>query len=835
MATPSEILNDPDFVSANAATKQAIFNKHVAQDPDFIGASGATQQAIRTRFGFEQPAVPTAPARRSIADVGKGLSESSSGLTDMSQSLAANMVMAPVAGIAGIGQGIKNLFVGGGMPAGDRVRQIQDAVAERYAPKTVAGTNALNGISPVLNFLPEVGNYAGEKVAEMGKYIPFSTPEMDAARGAMVNTGIQMLVPTALIKGVSMLKGGKTAAPALEQTAAAKAAAEQAYLVRQAGIMNTVVEGNKIGLVAVPSHMNPTPMGSVKATVFGKNAQIGAASEANTKTLPSIAKRQMGIDQRVSIAGDEGKATIVKALAEHDAPYVEIAALPKLNVLPEAMRAIEALRQRPALGAKAEAAAANAVIDDAIAGLTPKVDSVMRTTTYAKSPAEVLADIKSVREQAQTVFDSVAPTSTEVAAANARWALAKQLERILDDTAAATDPGLVPRFRDARTAKAQIHAWRDVITNEGKIDTPKLAKRIATDDLLTGEIKTAAEFASAFPEAMGLAPIEKWGAPLDHARRLSAGGVAGSVIGAMVGHPILGGGIGALMGEGMGVVNAMRAMGPKVQNANAMAVASRLANRSMVGLNPVKPNATPNGVVPFDYSQPMPNWAPGDPNYRPPAPLGGLLEGPSAESTLRGVKQRREFDYKMDKALDIMRAQSRETLPQRQGTGVQFDLDPVTGKLVPPKVDPVRIIGSEPEFANWKSSMSDVVQVVPEMNSLSGSQIAAKMMDRQWIQDTIKKLQDKERAFADIRAREPALARARDRARKPLTDGESGSAPLRGEPPSSETMARTLDFLQEQLSKTPTDASRKMPGKKTLNHLRQSETNNQLRKLADRP
>jgi len=475
MATPSEILNDPDFVSANAATKQAIFNKHVAQDPDFIGASGATQQAIRTRFGFEQPAVPTAPARRSIADVGKGLSESSSGLTDMSQSLAANMVMAPVAGIAGIGQGIKNLFVDGGMPAGDRVRQIQDAVAERYAPKTVAGTNALNGISPALNFLPEVGNYAGEKVAEMGKYIPFSTPEMDAARGAMVNTGIQMMAPTALIKGVSMLKGGKTAAPALEQTAAAKAAAEQAYLVRQAGIMNTVVEGNKIGLVAVPSHMNPTPMGSVKATVFGKNAQIGAASEANTKTLPSIAKRQMGIDQRVSIAGDEGKAAVVKALAEHDAPYVEIAALPKLNVLPEAMQAIEALRQRPALGAKAEAAAANAVIDDAIAGLTPKVDSVMRTTTYAKSPAEVLADIKSVREQAQTVFDSVAPTSTEVAAANARWALAKQLERILDDTAAATDPGLVPRFRDARTAKAQIHAWRDVITNEGKIDTPKLA------------------------------------------------------------------------------------------------------------------------------------------------------------------------------------------------------------------------------------------------------------------------------------------------------------------------------------------------------------------------
>lgn len=57
MANPSDILKDPNFVSANAATKQAIFDKHVAQDPAFTSANSETQNAIRSRFGLtsEQP------------------------------------------------------------------------------------------------------------------------------------------------------------------------------------------------------------------------------------------------------------------------------------------------------------------------------------------------------------------------------------------------------------------------------------------------------------------------------------------------------------------------------------------------------------------------------------------------------------------------------------------------------------------------------------------------------------------------------------------------------------------------------------------------------------
>ena len=53
MADLSSILNDPNYVNANAATKAAIFDKFSAQDKNFTGANPETQQAIRIKFGLD--------------------------------------------------------------------------------------------------------------------------------------------------------------------------------------------------------------------------------------------------------------------------------------------------------------------------------------------------------------------------------------------------------------------------------------------------------------------------------------------------------------------------------------------------------------------------------------------------------------------------------------------------------------------------------------------------------------------------------------------------------------------------------------------------------------
>lgn len=62
MATLAEILQDPNYVNANAATKKAIFDKYSAGDPNYTNANEATQQAIRAQFGIEQAAQESPPS-----------------------------------------------------------------------------------------------------------------------------------------------------------------------------------------------------------------------------------------------------------------------------------------------------------------------------------------------------------------------------------------------------------------------------------------------------------------------------------------------------------------------------------------------------------------------------------------------------------------------------------------------------------------------------------------------------------------------------------------------------------------------------------------------------
>ena len=51
MPSLTEILQDPNYVNANEATKRAIFDKYSAQDQNFTGANDATKDAIRQKFG----------------------------------------------------------------------------------------------------------------------------------------------------------------------------------------------------------------------------------------------------------------------------------------------------------------------------------------------------------------------------------------------------------------------------------------------------------------------------------------------------------------------------------------------------------------------------------------------------------------------------------------------------------------------------------------------------------------------------------------------------------------------------------------------------------------
>jgi hypothetical protein len=68
MAGLQDILSDPNYVNANAATKAAIFDKFAPLDPNYADANPETQSAIRSKFGLSTPAA--APVEETRANVG---------------------------------------------------------------------------------------------------------------------------------------------------------------------------------------------------------------------------------------------------------------------------------------------------------------------------------------------------------------------------------------------------------------------------------------------------------------------------------------------------------------------------------------------------------------------------------------------------------------------------------------------------------------------------------------------------------------------------------------------------------------------------------------------
>lgn len=144
MADLSSILNDPNYVNANAETKAAIFDKFSAQDKNFTSANPETQQAIRVKFGIALPAAPEVSMRDRIM-----------GVIETPLALGATLAggaIAPIVGIAGT-------LASGKYGTQEGIRAGQEAMkAVQYQPRTQTAREALGAVGeflqPVTSALP---------------------------------------------------------------------------------------------------------------------------------------------------------------------------------------------------------------------------------------------------------------------------------------------------------------------------------------------------------------------------------------------------------------------------------------------------------------------------------------------------------------------------------------------------------------------------------------------------------------------------------------------------------------------------------------------------------
>jgi hypothetical protein len=104
----------------------------------------------------------------------------------------------------------------------------------------------------------------------------------------------------------------------------------------------------------------------------------------------------------------------------------------------------------------------------------------------------------------------------------------------------------------------------------------------------------------------------------------------------------------------------------------------------------------------------------------------------------------------------------------------------------------------------------DLAEVAPGFKALNDRAIADKMMDRNWVQETLQKARQKDAEFAEIerRARSPEMMGAR-------ADSAKNAEMLRQATEARDRVMSSIDLLEEQLRSLRPDTSRKQQGPKT--------------------
>lgn len=526
MADPAQILKDPDFISANPATKQAIFARHVENDPDYKSADDATKAAIRARFGFEDRTLPEVVVeadrsvpdnfnmaaeradrvpgpRRSWTDIGQGI-------TEVPGVLTTGLVGGLVGNIAGP---ITSMYEGSfGTPQGARrAEQVAGNVRQAltYQPRTQTGRDILSGLSGFMDTtkLAGLNPYMATELGVLGA---------PALRQGKLAGEAKLAERNALIQEQNVARSFQNAA----QIDAAKLAVKHGIVIDPA--------------VSNPTVTNRLTAGAAKSTNFAENA-----AKLNDARFTQLAIEDMGLPPNTVL---DAKA-IKKALAMHDAPYEVIAKIERLTPTKEVLEKIETLRiKRPSIGGEKNAAAVNELVDETLSKIKE-----------GRSGKEINLDIRNLRREANDIYNaqqkSGQPDATKIARADANKKIADALEALID--ANAPNAEVLANLRKARAAKAKVYDYERALNNQtNRIDPQILAKMAKDEKPLSGIAADIAKIASVFPDIAktGQTGIPTWAKGLT---RSGAAGTAGLTAAALLGAPLV---PGAVLGAGAGYI-----------------------------------------------------------------------------------------------------------------------------------------------------------------------------------------------------------------------------------------------------------------------------------------
>ena len=707
-----------------------------------VGRQGVDQFGIP---GTIKPAEPEAP---------RSLGQRIMGNIETIPALAAGAVGGVVTPIAQLGHELTQgqAFTPQGKAAAAQFgQQVQ---SQFYQPRTPEAQRNVQAIGEAV--VPLAGLHIGGPVNALA---PATRAISDAARAE-----------GSLIKG------------AVGQQLATRAAKTQAANVAASYANAPMIEGtqaaHRLGAAVNPAISNPTISNRARGAIAGPAVIEEKLAKNNAVAVTNKVREDLGVPANKPL----NASAIETALDNASKPYDVIRENPNLRVSADVVDSVKSLATPATIGGKAKASAVNALVAETVDALES-----------GRSGAQIIDDIRQLRRDAQSVYKArdrgTNPPPADVAAADAKMGIAAALEKVIDDNA--PNRKVLNDFQAARTKMAQIYDHERALDyGQQKVDPQAYAKMYEErKGNMTGVGVDIAKAASTHPSVFTLTPAIE--GKLPRFSRAGLGGLVGATVGSVAGP--VGTAVGLAAGTGIGSVagglSARRMGTPAYQAARAVPKDYRPAQNM---LRPVEPNYGPNQMVPYDYSQAVvmpgetPNFVFGRPEAQvnvstPYAP--NQLPAPSAASTLGAVAAERARAAGMSRTMgaqaEAQQAAAEAATRQPTGRGSVLEFDPITGTY---KVGGAGVKGATPEvfmsdtgaslksasekmasnqpFAltaaekvAWEKTKVDLAAAAPELKGLTDKAIAAKMMDREWIADTIQKVKDKALANEQIAAR----------------------------------------------------------------------------------
>lgn len=410
-----------------------------------------------------------------------------------------------------LGLGARNIMTGLGslplmaMDAGVGLRNMWDAAP---SPTNQMIPNPKGGMMPDPNFHPESRDRTQYQMPSqmwensMDSMLPSPANKNERLASALQQMAAGAAIPAPKIGNVS---------PSFVSPAET-----QGNQMRQ-----LVSNSQKAGYVVPPATAQPSTLASVMETIAGKQKVAQGASLRNQQVTNTLAKKSLGLNPDAPLTPESLSAL----RSEAGQSYQAIKKTGSVTSDPQFQAELNGVLSK-------YQGAGQSFPELAKTDLQPLVDAVNKPTFDAGAAVDAT---RILRDKADAAFGSGDKGTGQGIKAISN-AIESQLDRHLQSLGPQYQDTLND-FRNARQTIAKTYTIQDALNPaSGNVNAAKLANALKKNAPLQGDMKTAAQFATAFPKA-AQEPTHSMGVNHLDSAFPAIGGMIGEMSG---GHPLVG-------------------------------------------------------------------------------------------------------------------------------------------------------------------------------------------------------------------------------------------------------------------------------------------------------